>query len=98
MYRSRVKWSNPGKGVAPCPTPWCSSYQKEAFGSPSTTVANFTTCFISFNWAITLQKQIKTFVVQKVEGTVDHSTVTRMNFVRVGRTFTIKQGQVGLKS
>ena len=22
------KWSNPGKGVAPSPTPWCSSYQK----------------------------------------------------------------------
>ena len=27
-YRSRVKWSNPGKGVAPSPTPWCSSYRK----------------------------------------------------------------------
>ena len=25
---SRVKWSNPGKGVAPSPTPWCSSYRK----------------------------------------------------------------------
>ena len=27
-YGSRVKWSNPGKGVSPFPTPWCSSYQK----------------------------------------------------------------------
>ena len=27
-YRSRVKWSNPGKGVAPSSTPWCSSYRK----------------------------------------------------------------------
>ena len=27
-YGSRVKWSNPGKGVAPSPTPWCSSYWK----------------------------------------------------------------------
>ena len=27
-YRSRVKWSNPGKGVAPFLTPWCSSYRK----------------------------------------------------------------------
>ena len=27
-YGSRVKWSNPEKGVAPFPTPWCSSYQK----------------------------------------------------------------------
>ena len=25
---SRVKWSNPGKGVAPSPTPWCSSNRK----------------------------------------------------------------------
>ena len=25
-YTSRVKWSNPGNGVAPSPTPWCSSY------------------------------------------------------------------------
>ena len=27
-YGSRIKWSNPGKGVAPSPTPWCSSYRK----------------------------------------------------------------------
>ena len=25
-YVLRVKWSNPGKGVAPSPTPWSSSY------------------------------------------------------------------------
>ena len=25
-YISRVKWSNPGKGVASSPTPWCNSY------------------------------------------------------------------------
>ena len=24
----KIKWSNSGKGVAPFPTPWCSSYQK----------------------------------------------------------------------
>ena len=34
----RVKWSNPGNGVAPSPTP----IEKGAFGSPSTMVANFT--------------------------------------------------------
>ena len=28
---SRVKWSNPGNGVAPSPTPRCSSYWKESF-------------------------------------------------------------------
>ena len=27
-YGSKVKWSNPGNGVAPSPTPWCSSYRK----------------------------------------------------------------------
>ena len=27
-YGSRVKWSNPGRGVAPSSTPWCSSYWK----------------------------------------------------------------------
>ena len=27
-YVSRVNWSNPGKGVAPSPTPRCSSYWK----------------------------------------------------------------------
>ena len=25
-YVSRVKWTNPGKGVVPSPTPKCSSY------------------------------------------------------------------------
>ena len=29
MYGSRVKWSNPWKGVAPFPTTWCSSYRKD---------------------------------------------------------------------
>ena len=41
-YVLRVKWSNPGKGVAPPSTLRCSSYWKGAFWSPSTTVANFT--------------------------------------------------------
>ena len=27
-YGSRVKWNNPGKGVAPSPTPGCRSYRK----------------------------------------------------------------------
>ena len=29
-YGSRVKWSNPGKGVVLSPTPQCSSYWKES--------------------------------------------------------------------
>ena len=34
-YGLRVKWSNPGKGVAPSPTPWCSKLSKrEPSGHP----------------------------------------------------------------
>ena len=34
-YGSMVKWSNPGKGVAPFPTPWCSKLSKrEPSGCP----------------------------------------------------------------
>ena len=34
-YGTRVKWSNPGKGVAPSPTPWCSKLSKrEPSGHP----------------------------------------------------------------
>ena len=29
-YKSRVKWSNAGKRVAPSPTPWCSRYWKRS--------------------------------------------------------------------
>ena len=38
--RFKVKWSNPGKGVTPSPTPWCSSCRKV---SPRVTLnyANF---------------------------------------------------------
>ena len=37
--RSRVKWSNPRNGIAPSPTPRCSSYWK---GSLRITLTNFT--------------------------------------------------------
>ena len=30
-YGSRVKWNNPGNGVAHFPTPWYSSYRKRSF-------------------------------------------------------------------
>ena len=36
-YGTRIKWSNPGKGVAPSTTPWCSSYRN---GSLQVTLAN----------------------------------------------------------
>ena len=53
-YGLRVKWFNPGKGVAPSPTSrYCSFYKKGALGSPSTTVSNFT-YFFSVNLFICL--------------------------------------------
>ena len=45
-FGSRVKRSNPRKEIATSPTPWCSSYRKGAFGSPSTMVANFAYFYI----------------------------------------------------
>ena len=42
-YVPRVKWSNPGKEVAPSPVV---AIEKGAFGSPSTKVANFSLLFI----------------------------------------------------
>ena len=44
-YVSRVKWSNPGNGVAP--SPGVAAIEKGFFGSPSTTVTNFTFINIS---------------------------------------------------
>ena len=41
-YRSRVKWSNPGNGVVPSLNLGVVANEKGAFGSPLTTVANFT--------------------------------------------------------
>ena len=41
-YESRVKWHNPGKGVAPSPTPQCNSFENEALRSPLNKLANLT--------------------------------------------------------
>ena len=41
-YVSRVRWSNPGKGVAPSPTLRCSSYRKGSLRVTLDYVANFT--------------------------------------------------------
>ena len=43
-YVSRVKWSNPGKGVAPSPTPRCSKlFKREPFGRLRLKGGNFIT-------------------------------------------------------
>ena len=46
-YGPRVKWSNPGKAVAPSLHLGVVAIEKEAFGSPSTNVANFTLLYPS---------------------------------------------------
>ena len=40
MYRSRVKWNNPGNGVSPFQHLGVVAIEKGAFKSPSTKVAN----------------------------------------------------------
>ena len=69
-YRSRVKWSNTGKGVVPSPTPWCSCYRKGNLRvSPSTMVANFTTFTItekSIDEALKLAKEYIVISVDKI--------------------------------
>ena len=45
-YGSRVKWSNPGKGVAPPLHLGVVAIEKGALGSPSTMVANFIYIYI----------------------------------------------------
>ena len=68
-YGSRVKWSNPGKGVAPSPTSWCSSYRKRRHGVILATFANFTyvgmfffvKCFFCMNLDERQQRHILRF-------------------------------------
>ena len=48
-YGSRVKWSNPGKGVRPPLHLGVVAIEKGAFWSPSTMVANFTLTF-KYEW------------------------------------------------
>ena len=55
-YGSSVEWSNPGKGAAPHPTPWCRS-----FGSPSTTVSNFTYLSLHLSIYLSIYLSISTF-------------------------------------
>ena len=52
-YISRVKWSYPGKGVAPSPTLRCSSYWKGSLW-----VALDYGCQLYFNWAIGLMNRV----------------------------------------
>ena len=54
MYVSRVKWSNPGKGVAPYPHLCVVAIEKGAFCSPSITVAKFTYLYGFYKWNVLL--------------------------------------------
>ena len=49
-YGSRVKWSNPGKGVAPSPTHWCSKLSKrEPSGHPRLWLPTLLTFTYTYN-------------------------------------------------
>ena len=73
-YGTRVKWSNPGKGVAPSPTPWCSKLSKrEPSGHPRLWSPTLLTLyiyiyiyiklfllnlFICLPWCVTLKRSV----------------------------------------
>ena len=48
-YGSRIKWSNPWKGVPPFPTPWCSSYRKGSHRVTLDYVRQLYLLFISYS-------------------------------------------------
>ena len=86
-YGSRVKWSNPGKGVASSPTPQCSSYWKGSllvaldYGSqlyfiPSLLVTTVDCCYPTRAIRLSIVKpamQIALFVYRNISRSSDFS-------------------------
>ena len=81
-YVSRVKWSNPGKGGAPSPTPRCCRYWKGSllvafdYGRhpPYNSIENINMCFSVFSlcdWM--LKKHFSWLVLPKVSDCLLHS-------------------------
>ena len=78
-YDSRIKWSHPGKEVAPAPTPRCSSYWKGSFREPSTTVANFTYIYlVRIHFISSLIKNGRLYYIQYIF-LISPSPVTILN-------------------
>ena len=96
-YVSRVKWSNPGKGVAPSPTPRCSSYW-----SPTLLLIYKQISFERLNWRrfssflLSMNKTFsKSYFMPPAELTLDYIlwnyclldttcfTYAEVNFIRV---------------
>ena len=73
---SRVKWNNPRKGVALSPTLGAVAIGKGAFGSPSTTIANFTYIYIYISGA-------ETGLVLLVPGTTNNSVNVIQNGLKI---------------
>ena len=67
-YGSRVKWSNTGTGVVSSPKLLS---KKEAFGSPSTKIANFLLTYMIFLYKYWLQRTWVKNTVHGVEGRTD---------------------------
>ena len=72
-YVSRVKWSNPGKGEAPSPTPWCSSYWK---GSLLVTLDYSHQLYFYFIKKADLIKKFSTGPLSKKKFSLDSSSVS----------------------
>ena len=65
-YASRVKWSNPVKGVVPSLHLGVVAIEKGAFRSPSTMVSNLLLLYLKERWEVIelkLSKQLMDFLI-----------------------------------
>ena len=88
-YGSRVKWSNPGKGVALFPTPWCSSYRK---GSLRVTLDYGRQLYLLGNWIkktihlLTGKEKVPNAVISKEGDANSFLGAITINFLEKGST------------
>ena len=80
-YVSRVKWSNPGKGVVPSPIPRCSSYWKGSFWvAPEYSCQLYFYFTSNYNLSVELQLLAKKifhyvgFIIHSREGQISGKT------------------------
>ena len=68
-YGIRIKWRNTGKGVAPSPTPWCSSYRKGSLRVALDYGRRLTYCNI---WWCVLKVNVEYTVWRRISNTYEN--------------------------
>ena len=92
-WGSRLKWSNPGNGVAPSLTPLSGSYWKGnlrvTFGSPSTKVANFTYLQIFAKWVLWWTVMGRSHLTSQLVGQLAGGESSINGYIFTGRLYSI---------